>query len=370
MVDICGPAITHSFTPYPHTLASPLPSCTLVWDPRRAEEKGPGDVCFEAIESLPSGIKEAGLVKLAELDYNVAIFQSSAARTLKPVDGSNWGPDRRARYRDEIFRSRKDLRAVCRAMRVSMRTCLAYYLGSFKSSDDYRLLKTVCNEEYKMRLEANEYEFDACAICGDGGSLLICDGCEGEYHMECCRPALRHVPEGQWLCDECVDRRFLAARQYLIQRSRLFEKCPDRKRRRLDGVVAGVEGSPEEEEEEEASDPGGLEKVVFRPTDSVLAAVRNFAKELNQALSTGLAVPVAAAVGSIKAAPELGGSAPDPAKEQTKVKQEPESKEQTKVKQEPESSDAPDGGSAPEPPAQDPANHKTTTSPPGAAVTE
>ena len=209
-----------------------------------------------------------------------------------------------------------------------------------------------------MRLEANEYEFDACAICGDGGSLLICDGCEGEYHMECCRPALRHVPEGQWLCDECVDRRFLAARQYLIQRSRLFEKCPDRKRRRLDGVVAGVEGSPEEEEEEEASDPGGLEKVVFRPTDSVLAAVRNFAKELNQALSTGLAVPVAAAVGPIKAAPELGGSAPDPAKEQTKVKQEPES------------SDAPDGGSAPEPPAQDPANHKTTTSPPGAAVTE
>lgn len=233
----------------------------MIWDPVKAEENG---VDFEAVADLPSSIKEAALFRLAELDYDMAALQASL-KSIKPSDGSNWGQERRDKFRDEVFRSRKDFKSVCRAMRISMKTCLAYYYGTYKSSDDYRLLKTVCAEEDAMRLEAQNHEFDACAVCGDGGNLLICDGCEGEYHMECCRPPLRTVPDGQWLCDECVDRRFLAARQHVIRASRLFWKH------------GGFENSRDL--------PDGVEKVQYRPSYAVLSSVRKFAKELNQVLT-------------------------------------------------------------------------------------
>jgi PHD-finger len=245
----------------------------LIWDPAKSEEHGVND---KTIADLSPGIKEAALLRLAELGYDENLFLANV-KSIKPTDGSNWGQERRERFRDEMFRSRKDFRAVCRSMRIPMKTCLAYYYGTFKFSDDYRLLKCVCCEEDAMRMEANEHAFDACAVCGDGGNLLICDGCEGEYHMECCRPALRNVPEGHWLCDECVDRKFLAARQYVIKSSALFERHD---RTLSPGAVRDEDGMFEDL-------PEGVETVLYKPSDSVLLAVRKFAKGLNQLLATG-----------------------------------------------------------------------------------
>lgn len=45
-----------------------------------------------------------------------------------------------------------------------------------------------------------------CRMCwseGDKARLLLCDGCEDEYHCYCVTPALLEVPEGDWYCRLC-----------------------------------------------------------------------------------------------------------------------------------------------------------------------
>jgi hypothetical protein len=42
-----------------------------------------------------------------------------------------------------------------------------------------------------------------CRICGLGNrfkDILLCDGCDKGYHMDCLRPQLRVAPVGAWYC--------------------------------------------------------------------------------------------------------------------------------------------------------------------------
>lgn len=45
---------------------------------------------------------------------------------------------------------------------------------------------------------------DMCAICGDGGSLLLCRGCPQAFHPACLD--LPCFPEGDWRCTNCSDK--------------------------------------------------------------------------------------------------------------------------------------------------------------------
>jgi hypothetical protein len=42
-----------------------------------------------------------------------------------------------------------------------------------------------------------------CWNDGDKARLLLCDGCEDEYHCYCVNPVLLEVPEGDWYCRLC-----------------------------------------------------------------------------------------------------------------------------------------------------------------------
>ena len=47
----------------------------------------------------------------------------------------------------------------------------------------------------------------ACRVCGsdkDGASMLICDGCETGWHMQCLEPPMTEVPDDTWFCPVCV----------------------------------------------------------------------------------------------------------------------------------------------------------------------
>ncbi|KAJ7972522.1 Chromodomain-helicase-DNA-binding protein 4 [Quillaja saponaria] len=44
---------------------------------------------------------------------------------------------------------------------------------------------------------------DMCAVCGDGGDLILCDGCPRAFHSACLE--LQNVPEGNWRCLNCRD---------------------------------------------------------------------------------------------------------------------------------------------------------------------
>lgn len=53
-------------------------------------------------------------------------------------------------------------------------------------------------------------EQDRCQICGSVedplDSLLLCDQCDTPWHMQCLKPPLRRVPDGDWFCPDCVGR--------------------------------------------------------------------------------------------------------------------------------------------------------------------
>ena len=46
----------------------------------------------------------------------------------------------------------------------------------------------------------------ACERCGHAHmaeEMLLCDECDGGFHIYCLRPPLRAVPEGDWVCQRC-----------------------------------------------------------------------------------------------------------------------------------------------------------------------
>lgn len=238
-----------------------------MWSAVAARKKGV-DV-DELMKTVACNVREDAYILLMEKNFDVDAFKD-AAKNLTPMDGSDWDQQTRKRFADLIFKKRKNMVSVANEMEIPMKTALAYYLGTFKASEGYRLLKTVCCEERMERLNDRENSVDACCVCGDGGSLLICDGCNKEYHASCLRPRLAKIPEGDWECDECVSRKFLETRDFILENCRLFEKVESRKRSH-----AEVGDSTKE-----ASEQG-----VPRPRPEVVDAVFAFAKACSEALS-------------------------------------------------------------------------------------
>ena len=44
---------------------------------------------------------------------------------------------------------------------------------------------------------------DTCYLCGAGGELLLCDGCDQACHLRCI--GLRAIPADDWFCRVCID---------------------------------------------------------------------------------------------------------------------------------------------------------------------
>nr|XP_035119792.2 PHD and RING finger domain-containing protein 1 isoform X2 [Callithrix jacchus] len=62
--------------------------------------------------------------------------------------------------------------------------------------------------------EEEEEDPTFCEVCGRSDRedrLLLCDGCDAGYHMECLDPPLQEVPVDEWFCPECATPGILAA---------------------------------------------------------------------------------------------------------------------------------------------------------------
>jgi len=49
-----------------------------------------------------------------------------------------------------------------------------------------------------------------CVVCHKGDradQMLLCDGCDSEFHMNCLSPPLSTVPDTDWFCDDCLEDR-------------------------------------------------------------------------------------------------------------------------------------------------------------------
>jgi PHD-finger len=241
------------------------------------------------LSEFAHNIREAAMLELARLNYDMETLKSDFARNLKPSDGSDWSKEQKEKFHFCMFRFRRNLHSVAKAMDVSMNTCHAYYLGTYKSTPEYLLLKTICVDERNGKLGNSQHSFDVCCVCGDGGSLIICDGCEGEYHMACLQPQLRRVPEGHWLCDECVDRNLLEARDILFRRSKFFEKvgasAATARKRTSDELITSYndESNPSTSVENFAR----FSKVSFCPSSHFIDAASVLSSKIEKLLSNG-----------------------------------------------------------------------------------
>ena len=54
--------------------------------------------------------------------------------------------------------------------------------------------------------DTRELDGGTCAICARdeaAGTILLCEQCNGEYHMGCLDPPCAVIPDGDWLCPSC-----------------------------------------------------------------------------------------------------------------------------------------------------------------------
>ncbi|NXL44476.1 PHRF1 protein, partial [Podilymbus podiceps] len=69
------------------------------------------------------------------------------------------------------------------------------------------ILKKIPVENTKTQDNDGEDDPTFCEVCGRSDRedrLLLCDGCDAGYHMECLNPPLSEVPVDEWFCPACV----------------------------------------------------------------------------------------------------------------------------------------------------------------------
>ncbi|XP_014729048.1 PREDICTED: PHD and RING finger domain-containing protein 1 [Sturnus vulgaris] len=70
-----------------------------------------------------------------------------------------------------------------------------------------KILKKIPVENTKAQGADGEDDPTFCEVCGRSDRedrLLLCDGCDAGYHMECLNPPLSEVPVDEWFCPACA----------------------------------------------------------------------------------------------------------------------------------------------------------------------
>ncbi|CAO1391967.1 unnamed protein product [Diamesa serratosioi] len=86
-------------------------------------------------------------------------------------------------------------------------------INVFAGSDQEcaKILRTVQVSKEKINLDEyieNDSEVTSCEICSQinrEDSMLLCDGCDKGFHMDCLNPPLLEIPHGNWYCDDCFE---------------------------------------------------------------------------------------------------------------------------------------------------------------------
>lgn len=80
------------------------------------------------------------------------------------------------------------------------------------------------HDVYSILEPVDEFHSRACDVCKvndfhTGKQLFLCDGCNGCYHMGECS-GMRWVPQGDWLCNNCIASGLLLVDEVLDKRKK------------------------------------------------------------------------------------------------------------------------------------------------------
>jgi len=172
-----------------------VPSYSMLWDPKLADE---AQQRGEDISGFLAGnhelCKHELLLKiLHENNYIV----DAARRALVKIQKRNGGfPSTRLneeesqKFRKVIHKTQKDFSSIAKSLKRKRSDCLVHYYNWKSSNRRYQSIKKGWSD-------------GSCCVCGEVGLLIICDGCNSNFHMECTTPPLSEVPKGNWFCDSC-----------------------------------------------------------------------------------------------------------------------------------------------------------------------
>ena len=127
-------------------------------------------------------------------DYNVHAAQKALERMQRrknALPSSKLNEDEARQFRELIHESQKDFSSVAKSLKRTRSDCLVHYYNWKASNRRYQRMKKVWSDE-------------GCSVCGEVGLLIICDGCNSNFHIECVKPPLTEVPKGNWFCDTCL----------------------------------------------------------------------------------------------------------------------------------------------------------------------
>ncbi|XP_072719785.1 PHD and RING finger domain-containing protein 1 isoform X2 [Ciconia boyciana] len=83
-----------------------------------------------------------------------------------------------------------------------------------------KILKKIPVENTKTQGNDGEDDPTFCEVCGRSDHedrLLLCDGCDAGYHMECLNPPLSEVPVDEWFCPACAPMSVSAAADHVSE---------------------------------------------------------------------------------------------------------------------------------------------------------
>ena len=84
---------------------------------------------------------------------------------------------------------------------ITIADVITYYYTVFKQSKEY---ESFSRKKKRKKRDIDKHD-ERCFWCHNYGTLILCDGvgCTRASHLECCRPALKEFPEGEWYCTHC-----------------------------------------------------------------------------------------------------------------------------------------------------------------------
>lgn len=109
----------------------------------------------------------------------------------------------------------------------------------FKTFEKREFLRDIVIQQKKSTTVTTsnaEDDLTYCEVCNSSDRedcMLLCDGCDGGYHMFCLVPPLENIPSGSWYCDNCFSSESEASEEDINNLIEETEELPTRFRERI-----------------------------------------------------------------------------------------------------------------------------------------